>query len=65
MVKLIKLSLKRRDHQQVKDAETLEPKWYAASCPVLASGHTDTMLPAERQNLSHSDKFSMWNVVSP
>lgn len=43
MVKLIKLSLKRRDDRQAKDAgTTLEPKWYAASCPDLFLGHTDT-----------------------
>jgi hypothetical protein len=53
MVKLIELSLKRRDHEQVKDAETLEPKWYVVSFPTLSLGHTDTMLLAERQNLSH------------
>lgn len=42
MVKLIELSLKRRDHEQAKDADTtLGPKRYAASCLVSSSGHAD------------------------
>ena len=53
MVKLIELLENVVITKRAKDAETLEPKWYAASCPALTSGHTDIMLSAEKQNLSH------------
>ena len=44
---------------------TLEPKWYAAGCPVLSSGHTDTKAAGGQTEPKSSDKLSVGNVVSP
>ena len=56
MVKLIELLLNVvmiNKRKMLVLSTTLEPKWYTASYPVLASEYTDLRLSAGRQNLSH------------
>ncbi len=65
MVKLNKLSLKRRDNEQAKDAESFEPKWYTAGCPALSSGYTDSKAVGGETEPKSLVKLSVGNVVSP
>ena len=65
MVKLTKLSLKRRDNKQAQDAESLEPKRYTASYPALSSGYTDMKAVGGETEPKSLAKLSVRNVVSP